>query len=283
MTAKTLYLVVNCCMEESRYEIMQQVIQSLKNEQTKKGLDIEKDMVVFDNGSTHPDGVNLLRHFHCPVYAASENLGYWSAIKWVLDNLPTIKPDHEKYEYIYIIESDHFHFALEKIENCERALEKYPQLGSVRAQEYSVAESHLYNKTLRHPKGRPYAWVTHVNSATGESVKVTPLDNDLEVYESNFLTCLHSVNRLSSLKAVFAKLANEDKFSEHDFQRMYMELHPITGQLDGGVFHARLGFTPENPRSLSGSWSHDVSQYGYKETRRDRILQYPDGSVKRLA
>lgn len=269
-------------MEQSRYEIMQQVIQSLKSEQASKALDIETDMVAFDNGSTYPGGTDLLRQLNCPVYSASENKGYWSSIKWVLDNLPTIKPDHEKYEYIYIIESDHFHFALEKIENCERALDKYPQLGSVRVQEYSVAENHLYNKTLRHPQGRPYAWVSHVNAATGEPVSLQPLDADLNIYSSNFLTCLHSVNRLSSLKSVFDKLATLEVFSEHDFQRMYMELHPVTGQLDGGVFHARLGFTPENPRSLSGSWSNDVSRYGYKETRRDKILRYPDDGVKRL-
>lgn len=283
MTQKTLYLVVNCCMEESRYGIMQQVIQSLKSEQAKKGLNVEKDMIAFDNGSTYPGGVDLLRQLNCPTFSATENMGYWSAVKWVLDSLPCIMPDHEKYEYVYIIESDHFHFALEKIENCEQALEKYPHLGSVRAQEYSVAESHLYNKTLRHPQGRPYAWVSHVNAATGAPVKLNVLDPKLQVYESNFLTCLHSVNRIAPLKAVFDELSRLDKFSEHDFQRMYMERYPVIGQLDGGVFHARLGFTPENPRSLSGSWSHDVSQYGYKETRRDRILEYAEGSVLRLS
>ena len=257
-------------MEESRFEIMQQVIASIKKEQFDKSFNIENDLIVFDNGSKYPGAIELLTNSFKNVYAADQNLGYWSALSWILDNANKIK--NKEYKYVYIIESDHLHFALEKVEICENALEKFNHLGSIRTQEYSVAEQHLYNKSLQRSDGRRYAWVSHVNAATNEKVVLEKLTDD--IYESNFLTCLHSVNRLDCIKDTFNALKSLNKFSELDFQKMYHAKYPKIGQLDGGIFHARLGFTIENPKSLSGSWSTNVSQFGYHTTRQDVIRHY---------
>lgn len=282
LTNNTLYVVVNCSMEESRYTVMQKVIKSIKDEQRRCSADIESDMIAFDNGSTHPGSVDMLKQLDCDRFASNDNMGYWSALSWILKELPNIRSDHERFKYVYVIESDHFHFGLNKIAKCEQALDWFPWLGGVRTQEYIVQEQHLYNKTKQLPNGRKYAWVSHVNAVTGENVEFTLLDAELNVYKSNFLTCLHAVNRLHALRDVFAELQNMKKFSELDFQRLYYYRYPLIGQVDGGVFHAKLGFTPQNPASLSGSWSNNVSEHGYMQTRNDAIRKYAYGSIRKV-
>lgn len=276
-TLKTLYLLVTCCMEESRREILDQVIDRLlQNHQIDSILPY---MVAIDNGSTD-DTVEVLKHrLGVKVYSTPDNLGYWSAINWVFNNV-----DLEPYRFIHIIESDHYYYAddlwtpLNSAENC---LLEMDDIGGIRLQEYDIDRSDLYNKSLGRGDGRKYAWVSHRNAVTGEPV--VPRDFEPTEYEniwvSNFLTVLHGMNRLNTMREVFAELAELDGFSELDFQRKYHERYPRIGVLNGGIFHAKLGFTPHNPRALSGSWSKDVSSIGYRTTRQDTILQYPEGSV----
>lgn len=273
MPSKTLILFVSCCVEQSRFDVMKQVIASIKEEELAKDIDLEGDMIVFDNGSTIEGTRELLSDNFGRVYATAVNEGYWSAIDWVLRNYHAVIPYPNKYEYIYIIESDHMHYAIERLCACESALDLHSDLGSVRTSEYTVAERHLYDKTAQRNDGRKYAWVSHINAITGKPVELEVLEPDLGIYVTNFLTCLHSVNRLGAMKQVFEQLRNGEGFSEQDFQRQYHELYPQVGLVDGGVFHAKLGFTPGGG-SLSGSWSHDVSRLGYKTTRRDKIRPY---------
>lgn len=272
-TEKTFYLLVSCCVEESRYEILRQVVAQLLDQMYDHNEGVP--LMVFDNGSTHPGTLDLLKEtLSVPTLAASENRGYWSAIRWILDNA-----DLSGYEYIHIIESDHLYYDFKRIAEAERFLDAHPEVGSVRLQEYSVKNQHWYNKSLQHSEGRRYAWVSHVNSATGEQVKVHPTEQE-GIYTSNFLTVLHGLNRISTMKEVFDELGFDKKFSEPDFQRLYHQRYPVIALLDGGIFHAKLGFTPHNPRALSGSWSHDVSRLGYRTTRQDTILRYLDGEVR---
>ena len=274
-TDRTFYLLVSCCVEESRFDILQKVINQLSKQL--KGIDRGMPITVFDNGSTHPGTRECLTEtLPLQTYAAQTNKGYWSAIKWVLDNV-----DLTGYDFIHIIESDHLYYDFQRIGEAEAFLKTHPDVGSIRLQEYSVAEQHLYNKTLARADGRRYAWVSHVNSATGKAVELQETDTS-QIYSSNFLTQLHSLNRLQPIIEVFNDLSKLERFSEPDFQRMYHELYPTVAILDGGIFHAKLGFTLDNPKALSGSWSHDVSRLGYKTTRQDTILSYSDSEVIRL-
>lgn len=277
LTKRVLYIVVSCCMEESRLEILEKVIDSLKLEQERIKRSIECDMIAFDNGSKLEDSITQLKRLNCPLYVAKQNNGYWSALYWMLNHAV----DYDRYDYVYIIESDHVHFALDKIELCERALNEIPSFGSVRTQEYSIENRHLYDKTTQHKDGKKYAWVSHFNPIAKQSVSLSQTHIP-DIWESNFLTCLHSMNRLHEIRHVFNALATLENFSERDFQSLYYHSYPEIGQLDGGVFNALLGFTPYNPKSLSGSWSDNVQQFGYRETRNDRIVLYDDGDVELL-
>lgn len=272
MTKKTLYLMVACCVEQTRYDVLEQVIDSIKHQEDVKSFNIEDDLIVFDNGSTVTKTLEQLHRFK-NVHRADENKGYWSALAWLLDNYDSILDDASRYEYVYVIESDHFHYAIERLENCENALDVDQTLGSVRTQEYSVERSHLYNKAfIDRPEARRYACVRHENCITKKKVMLTQSMFDPLIWHSNFITCLHSMNRLETIKQVFNELKSYKKFSEYDFQVLYHKHYPVVGVLDGGVFHAKLGYSPDNKIVVSGSWN--VSTKEYIRTTHDSIREY---------
>lgn len=275
-TTKTLYLFVNCCREQTRFDVAKEVIHHLNVEQKNRGINLDHDLIAFDNGSTHPDSVKLLKDNFSQVVTSSTNNGYWSAIHHVLSNLKQLKADSERFKYIHIIESDHTYYALHKIKDCENVLESDDDLGSIRMAEYDIVNKHLYDKTLNREDGKRYAWVSHINHVTRESVFIEPLVDN--VYRTNFLTCLHSLNRLESMIDIFDQLAKMGDFTENDFQRFYHEKYPVIGQLDGGVFHAKLGCTLEKD-VISGSWSKNLKDIGYRTTRVDRIIRYLSSNV----
>lgn len=271
MTHRTLYLLVTCCVEQTRFDVLKQVVQNLKEEQVWKELDIKDDVLVFDNGSTIPGTLELLTDSFKKVYRSPTNEGFWSAINWVLHNIDS------KYEYIYVIESDHIHFALEKVANVERFLDANPDVGGVRAQEFVVAERHLYDKSNQRPDSRAYAWVNQRHHKTGKPIYIDETDVP-GFYRTNFLSQLHSINRIKPFKEVFAKLEEQSRdgqrFSELDYQKMYAEIFPEFGVIDGGLFHAKLtwgtgavagSFVGTGTNNYKGPLLPDAN--GYQETR----------------
>lgn len=269
-TSKTFYLLVTCCVENSRYTILKKVINNLINKQGfSQGL--ENHLYVFDNGSTIPGTIDLLKTSfpNSSIYVADKNLGFWSAINWSLNNI-----DLTGYDFIHVIESDLFYYEnLSVFGEVEEFLINNEDFGGVRLQEYSVKNSDLYNKSLQLPHAKKYAWVSHVNSFTREPVKLEPTENP-KFHKSNFLTKLPSFNRIKPFIEVFKEIGLNNKFSEPDFQHKFYQRYPIIGVLDGGLYHAKLGFTLDDPSALSGSWSHDVSSLGYRSTRNDIISKF---------
>jgi hypothetical protein len=259
-------------MERSRHDISVKVVENLKNEQLKKNFNIERDLIVFDNGSTVDGSIDLLTRNFANVYRSPTNNGYWSAIDHVLNNFEKMIVDHERFKYIHVMESDLIYYALEKFDSCETALENNPDIGSIRLQEYDVNQQHLYNKTLQHPLGRRYAWEAHINHVTQEKIRIQRLEG--EIYDTNFLTKLCSLNQLDTMCEIFQELSNLDQFTENDFQRMYHSWYPRIGLLDGGLYHGKLGHYETNPGIVTGSWSTNLAGIGYKPTRIDRIVKY---------
>src|SRR5690606_36032204 len=78
------------------------------------------------------------------IIESPDNIGYWSAIKWVLDNAGQMTG--RSYRYIYIIESDLCHTDLKPLGACERFLDNHPQTACVRTQEFSVRRRWRYDK-----------------------------------------------------------------------------------------------------------------------------------------
>lgn len=271
MTHRTLYLLVTCCVEQTRFDVLKQVVQNLKDEQSQKGFSIEDDLFVFDNGSTVPGTIELLTSNFKNVQRSQTNEGFWSAINWVLKDVDP------KYEYIYVIESDHIHFALEKVKDVEKFLDAHLDVGGVRAQEFVVAQRHLYDKSINRPDSRQYAWVNQFNHRTHRKVAFEATEMP-DFFKTSFLSQLHSINRIKPFKEVFAKLEERsrkgERFSEFDYQVMYGELYPTFGIIDGGLFHAKLtwstgavagSFVAGGTQSYNGPLLSEAN--GYQETR----------------
>lgn len=270
-TKKTVYLLVTCCVEESRFQVLNTVVSELQAEMTRKNMSILDDLWIFDNGSFPKAKEFLERNFSRDrIFYAQENYGFWSAINWFLAEMKV--RGLNQYDYIHVIESDHTYFALEKLLAAEEALNRYPHIGSIRCQEFVVSEAHLYDKDLHLPGSRRYAWVRQIDW-DGTQIRFHKTDNALDLYESRLVPLLHSVNRLDAMNYAFSELQNHEFLDEMQFQMYYRQKYPISGMIDGGLFHAKL--TWGDSKKITGSWTpaQECAQIGYRNTRQDSIVQ----------
>lgn len=272
-TKKTNYLFVVCCLEDSRANILKDVVSNLKNNDSV----YTDNLTVFDNGSTVPWVKNYLSDNFKNVFFSNENVGYWSAINWWLNSGCDL-------EYSYIIESDMIHYAMNKLFMCEEFLTSNEDCGSVRLHEYSVKNKHLYNKSSPVSGSKKTIWQSHINRVTNDQIKHDlSLDTpEVKIYKNNFLTQLPALNRTKSLKTVFQKLTEMKDFCEFDFQKLYWELHNGTSIIDDGIFNCDAGSYGKD--IITGSWTdqNTLNKIGYKNTRFASIIDLNDMNVNKL-
>lgn len=254
------FLLVTCCLEETRHQILQSVIKNLKTE----APEIFAHLVVFDNSSSHPETLDLLSKSFLNVYVSERNVGYWTAIDWWLSQ--------QTCEFTYIIESDMMHWNFERFWIAKKFLESRSHVGSVRLHEYDVKNKHLYNKDIPARDSRRTVWQSHTNKITGRPVEIQPESFD-GIYETNFLTQLPALNRCDTMKRVFNNLREKDKFTELDFQREYHQEYQVTGIVDGGIFNSDLG--SKDAGTITGSWGNGdvLLRLGYHTTRTASITR----------
>jgi len=267
------FLLVSCCLEPTRTQILSQVVSSI----CEQAPELKDQITVFDNASTDLSSVELLKNNFKNVYRSNVNVGYWSAIDWWLS---TLKYQAVTPEYTYIIESDMIHYDFNKIWSCAAYLAKHPDVGSVRLHEYSFENRELYNKDNPLPNSKRALWQSHTNKVTNEKVKFSEGING--IYETNFLTQLPALNRYVKLLDVFDKLKAMPDFSEFDFQRLYHDYYKKTAILDGGIFHCNLNSF--DTKVITGSWSSktELIQLGYQRTRHATIIPYDQYNVTRV-
>lgn len=251
------FLLVTCCRDESRAQILKQVVEALQ----KEAPELRGTLTVLDNASTTPDTVDLLKSNYDNVYQADKNVGYWSAIDWWLEHIADKKP-----KYTHVIESDTIYYGFNRIWTCAQYLESHADMGSVRLHRYSVANKHLYNKDAPRPDSDRKIWQSHFNKVAKIPVTLKPGEGD--VWETTFLTQLPALNRYATMVDVFKDLRTIPKFSELDFQRLYWRRFQKTGILDGGLLHADPGADFAGP-TVTGSWTDPakLQQLGYQPTR----------------
>lgn len=275
-TPSVAVLLVTCCLEPSRLELLKQVIDNLK----KQAPYLSITATVFDNASTEPGTRDQLRRFS-NVWYADRNVGYWSAIDWWLDWMKDDPP-----QYTYIIESDMIHYGMDSmgmnvLECAAMFLDDHPELGAMRLHEYSVDNRHLFDKDAPRPDSRRNLWQSHTNKVTGQPVVLEHLGGSY--WKTNFLTQLPALNRYPAMKACFDELAQRRSFTELDFQRLYHSLYPHVAILDGGIFHCDLN--PYGSKGVTGSWTspEELAKLGYQGTRfasitpRDQYTVTPRG------
>ena len=263
------FLLVTCSMEQSRHDILKNVVDNLKQQ----APEILEKITVFDNASKIEDTHRLLLSTFKNVYISNKNVGYWTAINWWLNNIQTKK-------FVYIIESDIIHYDFQKIYECETFLNSNSDVGSVRLHEYSVKNRHLYNKDCPVRDSKKSIWQSHTNKCTNKKIELSQTDNS-DIWKTTFLTHLPALNRSETLKKCFMKLSKYEKLSEFDFQKLYWDEFKITGILDSGIFNVPdAAFGTKN---ITGSWTDKnvLQQIGYQETRNSKIVATEDFEVKK--
>lgn len=257
---KTAFLLVSCCLEESRADILGHTVASIKEHFG----DDSRDIHVFDNASTDANALTLLKKTFRTVHRSDKNVGYWSAISWWLQSM-----SHSPPQYTYIIESDMIHYDVSKFGECIDVLDKNDDIGSIRLHHYDVENRHLFDKDRPRQDSKRNLWQSHTNKITGNPVKFSQLTKN--VWSTTFLTQLPALNRFEPLFDVFKELESLQSFSELDFQRLYWERFKRTGILNGGAFHCDLN--AYGSKAVTGSWtdSEKLKTLGYKTTRQASI------------
>lgn len=268
-TQATMMLMVTCSLDETRRDLAVKVTENLADLVISANLDHR--FVIFDNASKYndhlvhaPDGATICR--------CDRNVGYWTAIKWVLENRQQLVRGDVR--YLYIVESDLWHRALRPLGECEAFLEENRDCSSVRTQEFSVRNRWRYDKGLRYmPFRKMRSIVTLRDLALDAKAWFTLASGN--IWRSNLHAKLPALNRLDLMDSVFAELATLDEFTETDFFKLMRRRKPHVGVLDGGLWYQLS--TPQTKNVVSGSWSDPakLAAVGYKGTRKASIDRGP--------
>lgn len=279
MTNDTLYLLVTCTLESSRMVALEKVVENLKEMPDQSFLD---HLILFDNASTIPESDELVKSYFKNCVKSNTNEGFWSAISWTLKHYEEILG--RSYKYLYVIESDMIHTpdAFQRLADCERFMNSRDDVGLIRVEEFSVANRYLYDKQRHHTDSKRYAWVVQQNYIEQKPVSFELADEKARIYTCNFLAKVPTFTRIAAMKTVFSRLAELKAFNEMVYQQYYYDLYKVNALLDDGIFHSKLG--NDNTVTLKGSYvGEEGRKVGYRETRSDRIVDVPEGTVKRLA
>lgn len=268
-TNKTLYLLVSFSIDECRQRFLQQTVDSLKKEIATKQLEIEDDIVVFDNASPRPDTLPLLKSSFKNVFLADKNYGLWSAINWAVNNY------HEKFDYIHVIESDLVYYALEKMQQCEQTLITRSDIGCVWCMEFLIAEAHRFSKNDPRPDSIRRSWLTQSANVIGERVTFGSQIID-SIHECSMNPQLVGLLRTKTVKAVFDTIGPHNIFTEFGFYKHYFVHHPHNAVCDGGL-HYSLGNIPDG-KTTSGSHTFNST---YMETRKSFIHDLNEMKVEK--
>jgi hypothetical protein len=266
------FLFVTCCLEPTRVEILETVIDNMRT----NAPELLLSATVFDNGSTQSRTTELLLRNFAHVNVCDHNVGYWTAIDWWLKSLRDAPP-----EYTYIVESDMIHYDFPKLDIARQYLDSHADVGSVRLHEYSVENRHLYNKDAPVQASRKNIWQSHTNKVTGKIISLQD-EGFHGIHSTNFLTQLPALNRYSAMTKCFDRLSALPKFSELDFQRFYHEEYSKIAILDGGIFHGDPGSW--GSKTVTGSWSSETElrATGYQSTRFSTIVSPKEYKVTQM-
>lgn len=271
MPSNTLVLLVTCSLDATREDLAVQVVKNLCEKLPEAGLD--KDFILFDNAST------FSAHLHhvsagARVIRSPQNVGYWSAIKWVLNNARDLMG--RTYKYIYIVESDLYHTDLRALADCEKFLDDNEDAACVRTQEFSVRSRWRFDKALQFLPfhvGRSEIRLQNLVTNQRAWFKATSIP---KLYKSNLHAKLPALNRFDVLREIFDILTGYDVFSEWDFFAEVAKKYDAIGVYDGGIFYSLFSYD-DKKTVMSGSYSNaaQLSQTGYQQTRKSKIVDVP--------
>ncbi len=262
----TLAVLITCSRDQTRGEMAREVMKNLRVQIPLAGL--SDSFIVFDNGSLYREHLDFAPP-GATILESKKNVGYWSAINFVLSNYETyIK---RRFEFIYLIESDLIHHDLDRLSECEIFLRRHSEASCVRTQEFSVAMRWRYSKALQLlPFHVRRSQVNLFNAVSKERAWFKKADGGSKIYLSNLHAKLPALNRIDLMRQTFARLSTLEEFSEGDFFAEMFRTHSHIGVYDGGLYHSIF----DRKSHLSGSYSSDreMKEIDYLPTRQAKIV-----------
>jgi len=267
-----LFVVVTCTMEKSREEALLRLIRSINKQH--RSIGFGGNLLVFDNGSTHTDG---LKHLQAPaIFAMSpKNIGYWSALKWSMDHVEECFG--RSFKYIHPIESDLVLYRIERLAEAKAFLDQTPNVETVRTQEFSVTHRNRFFKNRSTFFSRRRSRVADYNAITENQVDFKKCPEFENIYLSNWHAKVPALHRMSGLKSVFERLNEQDHITEFDFMKLMFERSRDVAVLDKGIFYT-ISYRPSR-KQVSGSYSdtETLKDLGYRQSRFDCMTNEFDG------
>lgn len=274
---KTLILLITCSKDHSRRDMAISVVKNLSHHLSK--VELNNSLSVFDNGSDYLDHLEILPA-GTKICRSEKNVGYWSAIHWVLNHLESIS--NYNYEYLYIVESDLLHTDLSALKGCEDFLDAHQDASSVRTQEFSVRNRWRFDKRLSFlPFHVERSRVSLRNVVNGSKAFFKKANGFPGLYLSNLHPKLPALQRIEVLKEVFSRLAKKTSFTEADYFAETMSIKPLIGVLDHGIYYPMT--EPSNSdQKVSASWTDKsvLEAIGYEQTRSSKIVAVDPESVQ---
>lgn len=267
---RVLFVVVACTRDASREKAFRRLIKSLNRMHSRVGF--ERNLLLFDNASTIQ---SPLESWKAPAFFAmcSENIGYWSALKWSMDNAADLFG--RRFDYIHPVESDLVLYDLEKLGEAVRFLDETATIQTVRTQEFSVASRFRYFKGGSRMIAKRRSLVADYNGVTNEKVTFEKAQGFKNIYFTNWHAKVPALHRWSALADALNKLSSRQNIDELQFMEIMQMKSDRVGLLDGGIFYALLNnpIWPWERRLLTGSWSdpEQLEAIGYRPTRRDTM------------
>lgn len=200
---------------------------------------------------------------------STENVGYWSALNWSLENAG--QACGREFAYVHPIESDLVLYKLERLALAQAFLDSHLDIETVRTQEFSVRNRQRYFKNGGSLFPVRRSRVADYNGVTEEKVTFEPANGFPDVFLSNWHAKVPALHRFAALKSVFSELAAQEKLSELNFMRLMHGRASETAILDEGIYYT-VSYNPKQG-FVSGSYSTEAerSGLGYRASRFDRI------------
>lgn len=266
-----LFVVVTCSRDRWRDKAARRLFASLNRENRR--LNFAANVLVFDNDSTLTDAFSSLEFE--PLFAVSAvNIGYWSALKWSLENSPRLFG--REFPFVHPVESDLVFYKMERLSTAARYLQETPTVHCVRTQEFEVARKERFfkgtNRFLRIRRSQ----VADYNGATGEKVSFKAVPGQNGMFLTNWHAKVPALHRYQVLLDVLTKMSALGTITEGTFMQLAAASSPSVGLIDGGVFY---GDKPSR-RLTMGSYtpSTKLQELGYRQTRTDTMVE-PTGRI----
>lgn len=265
---RVLFVVVACSREPSRALGFSKTVKSVAR--VHKSSPFARNLVLFDNASVYHEP---LKYWQAPAMFvfSEENIGYWSALYWTLQNCENIFDGD--FDYIHPVESDTLLFKLDRLAEAVRFLYTRQSYHVVRTQEFSVKWRQFFLKGKRSFLKVNRSIVAPYHGVTGEPVKFEEVEGFNHVFSANWHAKLPALHRISSIRQAFSKLKNQEVVTELDFMRTMADVNDKVGVLDGGVWRLQQHFRKDRKGTISGSYSNkeELEKVNYRASRCDRI------------